>query len=105
MSYATRWAPIRSTSAASISAPPAGRYTHRPTPATAGRRLSAIFRPCYPWRCRRLRDSASKGEDVDELDRIPWKDLTHAYGSAEDVPDLLRALRTCPPDLRGEESP
>jgi hypothetical protein len=42
---------------------------------------------------------------VDELDRIPWKDLTHAYGSAEDVPDLLRALRTCRPDLRGEESP
>lgn len=25
---------------------------------------------------------------------IRWKDLTHAYGSAEDVPDLIRALST-----------
>jgi hypothetical protein len=42
---------------------------------------------------------------VDDLDRIPWKDLTHAYGPAADVPDLLRALRTASPNLRGEESP
>jgi hypothetical protein len=28
-----------------------------------------------------------------ELDEIPWKALQHAYGSAEDVPGLLRALR------------
>src|SRR5262245_22261906 len=42
---------------------------------------------------------------MDELDRIPWKDLTHAYGSAEDVPGLLRALKTASPDLRGDESP
>jgi hypothetical protein len=42
---------------------------------------------------------------VDDLDRIPWKHLTHAYGSAEDVPGLLRALRKAPPDLQGEESP
>lgn len=29
-----------------------------------------------------------------DLDRIPWKDLTHAYGSAADVPELLWELRT-----------
>jgi hypothetical protein len=39
------------------------------------------------------------------LDSVPWKELTHAYGSAEDVPGLLRALRTASPDLRGENSP
>jgi hypothetical protein len=27
-----------------------------------------------------------------ELDRVPWQDLTHAYGSAADVPELIRAL-------------
>lgn len=27
-----------------------------------------------------------------ELDRVQWHDLTHAYGSAEDVPVLIRAL-------------
>lgn len=27
-----------------------------------------------------------------ELDRVPWPTLTHAYGSAEDVPELIRAL-------------
>src|SRR6266498_2020089 len=42
---------------------------------------------------------------VDELDRIPWKNLTHAYGSAEDVPDLLRALRTASPDDKGDGTP
>lgn len=29
---------------------------------------------------------------LEKLDTIPWKDLKHAYGSAEDVPDLLRRL-------------
>jgi hypothetical protein len=33
---------------------------------------------------------------MDKLDEIPWKDLTHAYGSAEDVPELLRALKLEP---------
>lgn len=46
-----------------------------------------------------------KRKIVSDLDQIPWKDLTHAYGSAEDVPDLLRALKTAPPELQGEESP
>ncbi|WP_393082065.1 hypothetical protein [Streptomyces sp. LN704] len=27
-----------------------------------------------------------------ELDGVPWSALTHAYGSAEDVPELIRAL-------------
>jgi hypothetical protein len=30
--------------------------------------------------------------DLSGLDEIPWADLEHAHGSAEDVPDLLRAL-------------
>ncbi|MEW2131932.1 hypothetical protein [Streptomyces sp. NPDC005435] len=27
-----------------------------------------------------------------ELDQVPWHELTHAYGTADDVPDLLLAL-------------
>lgn len=43
---------------------------------------------------------------MDKLDRIPWKGLTHAYGPAEDVPDLLRALRTVrAEDTDDEDSP
>jgi hypothetical protein len=42
---------------------------------------------------------------LDHLDDIPWNRLTHAYGHAEDVPDLLRRLRTAPPEITGEESP
>jgi hypothetical protein len=29
---------------------------------------------------------------LDGLAEIPWLDLAHAYGSAEDVPGLLRAI-------------
>ena len=50
---ATPWPSIRSISAACISAPPAGRCTPRPMPETAGRPSCAIFRPCFPSRCRR----------------------------------------------------
>lgn len=42
---------------------------------------------------------------MDALDRIPWDELTHAYGPASDVPGLLRELRTASPDLEGEDSP
>src|SRR6266849_3008472 len=42
---------------------------------------------------------------LDRLDHIPWNRLTHAYGPAEDVPDLLRRLRTAPPEMTGEQSP
>ncbi|GAA2915820.1 hypothetical protein BXY51_009197 [Actinoplanes cyaneus] len=30
--------------------------------------------------------------ELSGLDEIPWTELSHAHGSAEDVPDLLRAL-------------
>ncbi|QDT17702.1 hypothetical protein [Alienimonas californiensis] len=30
------------------------------------------------------------------LEEVPWADLTHAYGSASDVPDLLRTLVSGP---------
>lgn len=33
---------------------------------------------------------------LDGLDAVPWAELTHAYGSAGDVPALLRALFTGP---------
>jgi hypothetical protein len=42
---------------------------------------------------------------MDALDQILWKDLTHAYGSAADVPHLLRWLRTASSDLKGEGHP
>jgi hypothetical protein len=42
---------------------------------------------------------------VNDIDQIPWQDLTHAYGSAADVPDLLRALRASSPELHGDDSP
>ncbi len=29
---------------------------------------------------------------LEGLDKINWKNLQHAYGSANDVPDLIRAL-------------
>lgn len=39
------------------------------------------------------------------LDDIPWNTLHHAYGTAEDVPELLRQLQTADPDVRNEDSP
>lgn len=41
---------------------------------------------------------------LETLDAIPWSELSHANGSAEDVPDLLRALQT-PPDADDDEPP
>ncbi|MEE6257655.1 HEAT repeat domain-containing protein [Plantactinospora sonchi] len=29
---------------------------------------------------------------LDELDRVPWAELRHAYGTADDVPELLRRV-------------
>ncbi|WP_166385540.1 hypothetical protein [Catellatospora methionotrophica] len=37
-----------------------------------------------------------------DLSSIDWASLTHAYGSAEDVPDLIGALRSSDADVRGE---
>lgn len=42
---------------------------------------------------------------MDGLDEIPWCQLSHAYGTAEDVPVLLRELQTASPKLKGEEHP
>lgn len=42
---------------------------------------------------------------LDGLDSIPWSHLTHAYGSAGDLPELLRQLSTAPAGVVGEESP
>jgi hypothetical protein len=39
---------------------------------------------------------------LDGLDDIDWGALTHAYGSAGDVPDLVRALRSPDADVRAE---
>ena len=39
---------------------------------------------------------------LDGLDSVDWSKLTHAYGSAADVPGLLRSLRDAPPDPTGE---
>ncbi|MEU9845065.1 HEAT repeat domain-containing protein [Actinomadura sp. NPDC048032] len=40
------------------------------------------------------------GEPLAGLDGIDWAGLDHAYGSAEDVPDLLRALSSSDEDER-----
>src|SRR5258708_14521335 len=53
-----------------------------------------------------LTSRPEKGRDtlmLDDLDSIPWDRLTHAYGSAEDVPDLLRALRTYTESAEGDD--
>ncbi|MGI5158685.1 hypothetical protein [Microbispora sp. CA-102843] len=40
------------------------------------------------------------GDALEGLDEIPWRKLEHAYGSARDVPKLLRALRSTSPGRR-----
>jgi hypothetical protein len=37
---------------------------------------------------------------LDDLDRIPWSTLEHAYGDAGDVPNLLHAMVSSDPDKR-----
>ncbi|MGW7328686.1 hypothetical protein ACWGIU_08805 [Streptomyces sp. NPDC054840] len=39
---------------------------------------------------------------LDGLDARPWSSLSHAYGSAEDIPDLLRALTGADADAADE---
>ena len=39
------------------------------------------------------------------LDDPAWKQLTHAYGSATDIPDLLRALAASPRPLAPDAEP
>jgi hypothetical protein len=40
------------------------------------------------------------GDVLAGLDEIDWAELEHAYGSADDVPDLIRALASTEPDER-----
>jgi hypothetical protein len=37
---------------------------------------------------------------LEGLSRVAWVDLEHAYGSAADVPDLVRALRSAEVEVR-----
>lgn len=37
-----------------------------------------------------------KGTTMIDLDSSAWKTLNHAYGSADDIPELLRALQSLP---------
>jgi HEAT repeat protein len=37
---------------------------------------------------------------LEGLSQVPWAALEHAYGSASDVPDLIRALRSPDPEVR-----
>jgi hypothetical protein len=39
---------------------------------------------------------------LERLDQVPWADLEHAYGSAKDVPDLLRQLLDPDPRVRSD---
>lgn len=43
-------------------------------------------------------------KSLDQLDEIAWNELGHAYGTAEDVPELLRKLEKEPSGLEHEES-
>lgn len=38
----------------------------------------------------------------DDLDKVPWGELEHAYGAAEDVPDILRQLLSSDPKIRAD---
>lgn len=51
---------------------------------------------CEQWRCMTITDA------LDGLDAVGWAELEHAYGSAEDVPDQLRALRADDAAARGK---
>lgn len=37
---------------------------------------------------------------LEGLSHVAWAELEHAYGSAADVPDLIRALRAADPEIR-----
>ena len=36
------------------------------------------------------------------IDKIPWPDITHAYGPANDVPELILAITSCDDDVRNK---
>ncbi|GAA1264128.1 hypothetical protein Psi02_76320 [Planotetraspora silvatica] len=60
---------------------------HPPTPAVV------VVAPPPPAPLALTPDTAQDVPiDLSGLDDIPWADLAHAHGSAEDIPELLRAL-------------
>ena len=40
-----------------------------------------------------------------DLGSPKWKNLSHAYGSADDIPELLRQLKTAPPPKNYQSEP
>src|SRR5579863_4771016 len=40
---------------------------------------------------------------LEKIDQTDWSQLSHAYGEASDVPDMIRALAASDPDNRREE--
>ena len=91
---ATPWPSIRSIRAACTSAPPAGRSTRRPTPATTGLRSSAIFPPCCPSRSRRCHDPRrAPGTSADAGARRParWSSTSTDPVTQRSVLDALEA--------------
>src|SRR5262249_34895220 len=46
--------------------------------------------------------SQRKQDVLQGLDDVPWADLEHAYGSAANVPDLLRELLNPDPTVRSD---
>src|SRR5215510_12386600 len=82
---------------------------NRPVRAISGysavRLGGAVAAEIFDFRVEYCACKVSVSSMLDRLDDIPWKRLTHAYGPAEDVPDLLRRLRTAPAEMTGEQSP
>jgi len=52
-----------------------------------------VTRHNYPQPIRRITHARHMRAGVsDGFDRVPWASLTHAYGAAADVPNLLRRI-------------
>lgn len=44
------------------------------------------------WLVDKFRDSNLGNDILIGIDEVPWQDLRHAYGAADDIPPLLRAI-------------
>ena len=44
------------------------------------------------WLVDKFRDSDIGNDILIGIDEVPWQELHHAYGAADDVPPLLRAI-------------
>jgi len=49
-----------------------------------------------------MEEEQEKTDPLQGLELIPWENLEHAYGSARDVPDLLRNLLNPDPEVRNK---